>query len=102
LEDNISGDVKISNFITIRAKINLAAISPDDVSVQIFSGQVDAADAINFPVTNEMQLIGKENGDCVFEGKLLVEKVGKCAYSIRIVPKYSGEVQYIPEIIKWL
>ncbi|MDR3111988.1 MAG: alpha-glucan family phosphorylase [Elusimicrobiota bacterium] len=101
-QDTISGDIKISNFITIRSKINLSGISAEDVSVQIFNGQIDAAHAINSPSTSEMNLIAQEDNNYVFEGKILVNKAGKCAYSIRILPKYLGEVQYIPEIIKWI
>ncbi|MDR3275124.1 MAG: hypothetical protein LBS81_03995 [Endomicrobium sp.] len=49
-----------------------------------------------------MHLLAKEDDNYVFEGKILINRVGKSGYTLRVLPRHCGEVQYMPEIIKWL
>jgi starch phosphorylase len=100
--DNISNEMKISNEITVQAKVYLGYISPNDVSVQIYSGYVNDGQSVSEPSICIMNLVSKDNDNYVFEGKLLIDKVGKCGYTLRVLPQYEGEVQIVPGLIKWI
>jgi starch phosphorylase len=100
--DNMSKEVKISSEVIITAKIYLGDLSPEDVIVQVYSGYINRGNTINSPITNEMYLVNKDGGNYIFETKIVIDKVGKCGYTIRILPQYNGEIQYIPELIKWV
>jgi starch phosphorylase len=101
--DNISDEViKISNSITVQVKIYLGFLIPDDVSVQIYSGSLDEKQAISNPSIEEMHLISQEGDNYVFEGKISINKVGECGYTVRVLPKYQDKIEYIPEMVKWL
>jgi starch phosphorylase len=103
VSDNTSDkNIKISDSIAVQVKIYLGSITPDDVSVQVYSGCLDGKQAMTSPSIDEMHLASKEGNDYIFEGKILVEKVGECGYTIRVLPKYQGKIEYIPEIIKWM
>lgn len=100
--DNISNEMKISNEITVQAKVYLGYISPNDVSVQIYSGYVNDGQSVSEPSIGIMNLVSKDKDNYVFEGKLLIDKVGKCGYTLRVLPQYEGEVQVVPGLIKWI
>lgn len=100
-EDNVKDVIKISNDMTVQAKIYLGDLMPEDVSVQIYSGYLDSKKVIREPAINEMRLVSKEGDKYIYEGKILVDKVGQCGYTIRILPQYLGEVQNVPGMIKW-
>ncbi|MCL2485350.1 MAG: alpha-glucan family phosphorylase [Endomicrobia bacterium] len=100
-DDNIKDEIKISNSITVQAKVKLGSLAPDDVSVQIYSGYLDSRQVVSEQEIDEMRLVSKEGDLYIYEGKVLTDKVGHCGYTIRVLPQYSGEVQYIPESIKW-
>ncbi|MDR2067192.1 MAG: alpha-glucan family phosphorylase [Endomicrobium sp.] len=100
--DNMSKGVKISSEVIITAKVYLGELSLEDIIVQVYSGYIDTNNAISSPVVNEMYLVNKDENNYIFETKTVIDKVGKCGYTIRILPQYNGEIQYIPEIIKWM
>jgi len=100
-DDNITGVIKISNSMNVRAQVYLGGLNPEDVSVQIFSGYFDSKEIISKQEVNEMRLVSKEGNDFIYEGKVIAGKVGYNGYTIRIMPQYDGEVQHIPGFIKW-
>ncbi|MCL2390360.1 MAG: hypothetical protein FWC88_02925, partial [Endomicrobia bacterium] len=100
-EDNVKDEIKISNSLTVQAKVNLGSLTPDDISVQIYSGYLDSRQVVSEQEVDEMRLVSKEGDLHIYEGKILTDKVGHCGYTIRVLPQYSGEVQYITEMVKW-
>jgi hypothetical protein len=100
--DNMPREVKISSEVTITAKIYLSELFPEDVIVQVYSGYISTDRAISSPITNEMYLVNKDEDNYIFESKIIIDKVGKLSYTMRILPQYNGEIQYIPELIKWV
>ncbi|MDR3256758.1 MAG: alpha-glucan family phosphorylase [Endomicrobium sp.] len=102
VNDNIVDELKVSNNIIVQAKLYLGSLMPDDVSIQIYSGYLDKEQVVSSSTIDEMRLVSKEDENYVFEGKVLIDKVGRCGYTLRVLPQYYGEIQYIPEIIRWL
>ncbi|MDR1942425.1 MAG: alpha-glucan family phosphorylase [Endomicrobium sp.] len=99
--DNVKGDIQIASDMTVQAKVYLGGILPEDVSIQVFSGYINSKQVISEPEIDEMRLVSKEGDNYVYEGKMSLSKVGQCGYTIRVLPQYCGEVQYIPEMVKW-
>lgn len=100
-EDNAKNEVRITNDMTVQSKIFLGDISPEDISVQIYSGYLDSMHRISEASIDEMRLVSKEGGNYIYEGKVRTDKVGHCGYTVRVMPHYGGEVQYLPGLIKW-
>ncbi len=100
-DDNIKDEIKISNSMTVQAKVHLGSLAPEDVSVQIYSGYLDSKNVMSDQEIDEMRLVSKEGDTFIYEGKIVIDKVGQCGYTIRVLPQYMGEVQYVPELIKW-
>ncbi|MDR1696270.1 MAG: alpha-glucan family phosphorylase [Endomicrobium sp.] len=100
-DDNVKDEIKISNTLTVQAKVDLGLLVPDDVSVQIYSGYLDSKQVVSEQEIDEMRLVSKEGDFYIYEGKVLTDKVGHCGYTVRVLPQYSGEIQYIPRAVKW-
>ena len=99
--DNVKNEISITNDMTVQVKIYLGSIAPEDVSIQIYSGYLDSLHRISDASIDEMRLVSKEGDNYVYEGKVKTNKVGHCGYTIRVMPQYMGEVQYVPDLIKW-
>jgi starch phosphorylase len=100
-QDNIKDEVKIAGDMIIQAKIYLGGLAPEDLSVQIYSGHITATGVMSNQEVSEMRLVSKEGDNYIYEGKIPLNKVGRCAYTVRALPQYCGQAQYIPEMIKW-
>ncbi|MDR2192133.1 MAG: alpha-glucan family phosphorylase [Endomicrobium sp.] len=100
-QDNVHDEIKISSDMIIQAKVYLGEIAPEDLSVQIYSGYITTTGVMSQQEVYEMRLVSKEGDNYVYEGKIPLNKVGRCAYTIRALPQYCMQAQYIPEMIKW-
>jgi starch phosphorylase len=100
-QDNIKDEIKISGDMVIQTKVYLGALVPEDLSVQIYSGHITATGVMSHQEVSEMRLVSKEGDNYIYEGKIPLNKVGRCAYTVRALPQYEGQPQCIPEMIKW-
>ncbi|MDR2772882.1 MAG: alpha-glucan family phosphorylase [Elusimicrobiota bacterium] len=100
--DDIQHEMRIGEKVNVTAKVCLGGISPNDVSVQVYRGFMDSKRIVSDPHIDEMSLVSQEDGDYTYQLNVSLNQVGHRAYAIRILPKYDGKVQYIPERILWI
>ena len=103
VEDNIeTKSVEVRKTIKITAKINLAGINPNDVFVQVYEGHLNSKNVLSNETYENMKMISKEqDGTYIYEIEAKTRIVGHCGYTIRVVPQYLDNIEYIPGIIKW-
>jgi len=97
------GEFNLGNEIPVSVTVFLDSLTPEDVSVQIFSGRVDAHDEINSPEITPMTASGNEgNGLYRFQASLHTAKSGFFGYAVRILPHHPDAVTpFIPHLITW-
>ncbi|MDR2709283.1 MAG: alpha-glucan family phosphorylase [Elusimicrobiota bacterium] len=100
-DDTIKPEMLLGTPIKINARIYLANLAPEDVCVQVYSGNMDTKRVLSNPSVDEMVVVKKEGNDYIYELDTKLTHVGFCAYAIRIIPKYDNKPQYIPERIIW-
>ncbi|MDR0822985.1 MAG: alpha-glucan family phosphorylase [Endomicrobium sp.] len=100
-DDNMLHEMAVGYKAVIKARIYLGGVLPENISVQVFSGRVNTERVLSGPIIKEMKCIGQEGDDLMYECEADLKQVGHCAYVIRILPKYAGEIQYIPNRIIW-
>ena len=100
---NGHGEINLGNEIQISANVFLDALTPQDVSVQIFSGCVDASGEIKNPEITSMDTFEDQGAGCYrFRASLHTTKSGFFGYAIRILPKHPDAVTpFIPLLITW-
>lgn len=101
----ISKDVyRVGQNFVVDAKIDLGNLTPKDVEVQIYYGQVDQKDvpyANNYAVMEAVK--GKKNGSVYeFKGEIDCQQSGNFGYTLRILPKHEMLInQFEMGLIKW-
>jgi glycogen phosphorylase len=98
-----TGELNLDNELPITATVFLDSLTPDDVSVQILSGRVNAHGEIKSPEITPMISCANEGNGCYrFEGSLHTSKSGFFGYSLRILPQNRDAVTpFMPILITW-
>ena len=106
--DNVKMDgekeIKVGDSITVTIQIQLGALKPEDVAVEIYEGMLDphketivGANSIH---TDCVESHG--NGSYTFNGSIVCQASGLHGYSVRVLPKHDDpNMHYIPGLITW-
>jgi len=122
------GKIRVENIVTdqpneigvgerfnVRARVHLAPLTPDDVLVEIYQGEIDAANELQNARRIEMKCDGpaKAAGDGTGAGTVAdgtynfiatieAGASGHFGYSIRVLPKHKDLVSpFVPGLIVW-
>jgi starch phosphorylase len=97
------GEVNLDNELKISARVFLDALTPEDVSVQILTGRVDARGEIISPEITAMESFENEGNGCYgFHASLQTTKSGFFGCAIRILPNHPDAVTpFMPLLITW-
>ncbi|MGV0718754.1 alpha-glucan family phosphorylase [Mycolicibacterium sp. XJ662] len=75
--------------LTLTAKVQLADLRPDEVTVQAVLGRVDASNTLVDPVTVPMQHTGTaDGGNAVFSTTTPLPVAGPVGYTVRVLPHH--------------
>lgn len=75
--------------LTLTATVDLADLTPDEVSVQAVLGRVDAGDTLVGPVTVSMQHTGTaDGGNEIFTTTTPLPVAGPVGYTVRVLPHH--------------
>ena len=82
--------MKVGESLDVRANIDLANLAPDDVSMELYHGALDANGEIVNPTVVRMTPSGKPKGTVYeFLGTIRSESSGRHGYTIRVLPKHK-------------
>jgi starch phosphorylase len=100
---NDLGEVNLDNELKISARVFLDALTPEDVSVQILTGRVDARGEIKNPEITAMESSENEGNGCYrFHASLRTAKSGFFGCAIRILPNHPDAVTpFMPLLVTW-
>ena len=95
--------VLVNQTVGVKARINLDALTPDDVQVQLYQGAVDADGEIvnGVPVVMEHQSQDQHNC-CIYTADILFTSSGLQGLSLRVLPKHENlSTPYELGLIRW-
>ncbi|MGA2090256.1 MAG: alpha-glucan family phosphorylase [Endomicrobiales bacterium] len=101
VEDDLAGDVSLGKTFTVKAKIDLGTLKPEDVSVQIYAGYIDSRHRMSATFVTPTKLTGSDGAVQQYEATVTAQKVGHCGYVVRVLPSRDGKELYIPGLITW-
>ncbi len=82
--------VRVGDDLTVKARVKLGALSPEDVSVQIYHGQLDVYGNIAAGEANLMTVSREKNGDShLFTGAIRYMSSGRHGFSVRVLPHHE-------------
>ena len=104
IRDNINGVSHVGQLVKVEAAIVLGEISPENVSVQLYHGEVDPDGQFQYGQTAEMVPQGQRdpNGRVNYAAEVPSGRTGLAGYTVRILPRHSA----MPDpremgLIKW-
>jgi starch phosphorylase len=88
VKGDVRGDLKVGDALVVRAYVKLPQLTPDDISVELFQGALDARGDIVRPKIIPMTPTGKTDGDThEFAGTIECGTSGRQGYTVRVLPK---------------
>ncbi|KOV61729.1 glycogen phosphorylase [Streptomyces sp. MMG1121] len=81
---------ELGTTVSLRVRVALGELSPDDVEVQAVSGRVDAEDHITDATVVPLKPTGAPDleGRLLYEGPLSLDRTGPYGYTVRILPAH--------------
>jgi starch phosphorylase len=94
----------VGSELAVKARVQLGALKPDDVQVQLFTGLVDNQGEIQRPSTVLMNSDGKapEANTWLFHGTIACRSSGQHGYAVRILPRHADLANpFEPGLVCW-
>lgn len=89
----IADVVTAGSAVDVRAFVSLGDLGPQDITVQVLSGHVDADDLIQSPVTSDMQPLESYDGNrWKYGASLTLDRNGPFGYTVRVLPRHEGMI----------
>jgi starch phosphorylase len=76
--------------LELRAVVDLGALAPDDVCVQVAYGPVDEHDELTAPEFAELVLADSGDGTSRYEGGVPLDRRGAFGYTVRVLPRHPS------------
>ncbi|OHD67401.1 MAG: alpha-glucan phosphorylase [Spirochaetes bacterium RBG_13_68_11] len=94
--------LKVGDAISVRAKVNLAGMSPDDVCVELYHGALSSQGEILQPRRLEMRPSGSEGASTVYAADAPADATGRQGYTLRVLPRHPALAHpFLPGLVKW-
>jgi starch phosphorylase len=98
-----SAELAVGTEVRVRARINLGALAPEDVAVELYVGQLSAAGEIIKEKVERMQPAGTgEKKTYTFQAAVPCTKSGQHGYTVRVLPQHPDlATPFLPGLIVW-
>jgi glycogen phosphorylase len=98
-----AADIEVNQTVTVKAKVDLATLTNDDVQVELYQGAIDANGDIVNGVPVVMNYQGDESqGLSLYTADVIYTSSGLQGLSLRVLPKHKDlSSPYEPRLISW-
>jgi starch phosphorylase len=79
---------QVGDELTVRAIVELGALSPDDVKVEAVYGRARDSDQLTNVHRTRLQLAEQNGTSATFTGTVRLERAGSFGYNVRVVPSH--------------
>ena len=101
VESGSGVDLAVGDRLTVRARVGLGAVSPEDVNVEIYYGALEDGRILEGR-SSLMSLAHSQDGHHEYQGVVNCHTSGHFGFSVRVTPRSSGlEDAFDRELINW-
>jgi glycogen phosphorylase len=94
--------LKVGENFSVECRVHLGEIDPADVSVQLYTGRINAEGALYEPRIVEMKTSSSDERGHIYRTKVRCENAGRQGYAIRVVPSHRELVHpFVPGLLRW-
>jgi len=103
VEADTPEDVQVGSQLQVSARIHLGTLTPDDVTVELYHGPLDARGEISPAEATVMRCVeAKKEGECLFQGTIPFRFSGRYGYTLRVLPHHADlSNPHQPGLILW-
>ncbi len=83
------GDIYPGKPITVSAEVTLGGLSPSDVVVQVYYGNVDPYGELTDTKSENLKMVKSLGTSYIYEGSYLCPDTGKQGFTVRVLPTHS-------------
>jgi len=88
VKGDVHPDFRVGDEFQVHARVKLPGLNPDEVTVELYQGPLDARGNITNPRIVAMSANGNHNGDIhEFHGTVEPETSGRHGYTVRVLPR---------------
>lgn len=97
-----SGPFRVGENFFVTAVVQLGQISPDEVDVEIYFGQMKSLDSLTASHIQEMTVQeNRENGEYLYTCTITCQAAGRYGFTARVIPKGDDWIKFTPGLITW-
>jgi starch phosphorylase len=94
--------LKVGENLSVECRVGLGEIEPSEVTVQLYTGRINADGVLVSPRLTEMKPAGTDAKGHIYRTKVRCENAGRQGYAVRVVPKHPELVHpYVPGLLRW-
>ena len=103
LESDALDGMPVNSDLQVTATIDLGVLGPQNVSVQVFRGNIDAQGLIGQYEVGDMVAEGQdEQGNHRYAGSVLCKSSGLRGFTVRVLPRHQNlSSPHIPGLVVW-
>jgi len=103
IDVSVGSDIEVNETVAVKAKVDLATLSNDDIQVELYQGAIDANGEIVNAVPVVMDYQGQDSqGLSVYTADIIYTTSGFQGLSLRVLPKHPHlSSPYEPRLIAW-
>ncbi len=104
VEPDLPVEVCVDTPISVRARLQLAGLSEEDVAVELYMGRLNADGEIVNAVSTAMSVVSQTGGgEYLFEaGNVICGASGRHGYTVRVLPYHPDlTTPFLPGLILW-
>ena len=95
-------DLVVGASLDVRARVRLGALTPEDVTVQVYCGVMDSQGRLAGARAEPMQAGEAEDGAVGYRGSVTCERSGRFGYTVRVLPRHPQLCHpYLPGLLRW-
>jgi len=94
--------LSIGDPITVKARIYLADLAPEDLGVELYYGPLSSQGEIERPRRLEMTPCGTSGKTSEYCASVKCDRTGRQGYTVRVLPRHPSLVHpFLPGLVKW-
>jgi starch phosphorylase len=102
LSSSTDSILTIGQKISIRARIHLAGLSPEELGVELYYGALTSQGEIEEPRRLDMEPCGVQDQTALYCAEVVCDRTGRQGYTARIMPHHKALVHpFLPGLVKW-
>ncbi len=94
--------LKVGDSFSVECHVHLGKIDPAEVTVQVYTGRIDAEGELEDPQTVDMKVAGQDEEGHIFKVKVRCRHAGRQGFAVRVLPSNPDLVHpFVPGLVRW-